>query len=71
MAGAGEKGAKALYYLTLSEYLGMDAKATDGTTAKDGALKQLRSLIGGGNEPFACVGCYWSHAAVAAGPRFS
>lgn len=65
-AGAGEKGAKALYYLTLSEYLGMDAKATDGTTAKDGALKQLRSLIGGGNEPFACVGCYWSHAAVAA-----
>ncbi len=65
-AGAGEKGAKALYYLALSEYLGMNLSATDGTTAKEGALTQLRSLIGGGNEPFACVGCYWSHATVAA-----
>lgn len=65
-AAAGENGAKALYYLTLSEYLGMNLSATDGTTAKEGALKQLRALIGGGNEPFACVGCYWSHAVVAA-----
>lgn len=65
-AAAGEKGGKALYYLALSEYLGMNAAATDGTTAKDAALKQIRALVGGGKEPFACVGCYWSHATIAA-----
>ena len=60
------KGAKALYYLTLAAYLDETTAASDGTLAKDAALVQLRSLIGGGREPYACVGPYWSHAVVAA-----
>ena len=60
------KGAKALYYLTLAAYLDESTAASDGTLAKDAALTQLRALIEGGNEPYACVGPYWSHAVVAA-----
>ncbi|MBR4058911.1 MAG: hypothetical protein IKK03_03620 [Lachnospiraceae bacterium] len=60
-----EKCAAALYYLTLATKFDPDIKATDGTLCKDAALKQLRYLIKGGNEPFASVGAFWGHAIVA------
>lgn len=63
--GAAIKCANAIYYLTLVSYLDPEAKASDGTLCKDAALKQIRFLLDGGNEPFACVGCYWGHAVVA------
>ena len=34
--------------------------------AKEGAIRQLESLLAGGNEPIGSVGPYWSHATVAA-----
>ena len=60
-----EKSACALYYLTLATHLDPNAKATDGTLCKDAAIGQLKYLVAGGHEPFACVGCYWGHAVVA------
>ena len=64
-SNSGEKSANIIYYLTLAARFDPDAAATDGTLCKDAALKQVRHLIAGGNEPFACVGCYWGHAVVA------
>lgn len=61
----GEKSACAIYYLTLAARFDENAAATDGTLCKDAALKQIRYLIEGGHEPYACVGCYWGHAVVA------
>ena len=63
--GTATKGSKALYYLTLATYLDETTAATDGTLTKAAALAQLRQLISGGKEPYACVGPYWSHAVVA------
>lgn len=60
-----QKSASAIYYLTLASYFDANAAASDGTLCKDAALKQIRYLIAGGNEPFACVGCFWGHAIVA------
>lgn len=64
-ARTGEYGANALYYLSLITRFDPSAKSSSGQSVKDAALIQLRSLIKGGNEPFACTGCYWSHAVVA------
>ena len=64
-SNGGEKSANIIYYLTLASRFNPEASATDGTLCKDAALKQIRHLIAGGNEPFACVGCYWGHAVVA------
>lgn len=60
-----ERSAVAIYYLTLISRFYPDATATDGTLCKDAALKQIRFLLEGGNEPFASVGCFWGHAVVA------
>lgn len=65
-SGAAEKSAEAIYYLTLATYFDENAAASNGTLCKDAALKQIRYLIEGGHEPFACVGCFWGHAVVAA-----
>lgn len=62
----GEKSANAIYYLTLAARMNPNAAGSDGTLCKDATLKQIRHLISGGVEPFACVGCYWGHAIVAA-----
>ena len=70
----GEKGntsngaiaAKSLYYLTLAAHLDETASSSAGILAKDEAIRRLRQLVQGGNEPYACVGPYWSHAVVAA-----
>ncbi len=62
---SGEKSANIMYYLTLAARFNPEAAASDGTLCKDAVLEQLRHLIAGGNEPFACVGCYWGHAVVA------
>ncbi len=64
-SNSGEKSANIMYYLTLAARFNPEAAASDGTLCKDAVLKQLRHLIAGGNEPFACVGCYWGHAVVA------
>ena len=60
-----EKSIAALYYLALVTYSDDSAAATNGTLCKDAALVKIRHLIAGGNEPYACVGPYWSHAVAA------
>lgn len=64
-SNSGEKSANIIYYLTLAARFDPNAAATNGTLCKDAALKQIRFLIAGGHEPYACVGCYWGHAVVA------
>lgn len=60
------KSSKALYYLTLATLSNPETKATNGMLTKDAALAQVRSIIAGGREPFACSGPYWGHAVAAA-----
>lgn len=60
-----QKASKAMYFLTLAEYLGV--RAVHSESGKEGAervLEQLRALISGGNEPFCCSGPYLAHSEV-------
>ena len=50
-SNSGEKSANIIYYLTLASRFDPNAAATNGTLCKDAALKQVRHLIAGGNEP--------------------
>lgn len=53
---------KAMYYLTLAEYLGTNpVSSRTGEKGKDRVLEHIRALIKGGNEPFCCTGPYLSH----------
>lgn len=64
---SGSNSANIIYYLTLLTRSQPNAAASDGTLCKDIVLKHIRYIISGGNEPFACVGPYWSHAIFASG----
>lgn len=61
-----EKSSIALYYLILASRMNSQAKhSTQDITCVDKAVANIKSLVSGGNEPFACVGSYWGHAVVA------
>lgn len=60
-----QKASKAMYFLTLAEYLGVDAvHSKTGKKGVERVLEQLRALISGGNEPFCCSGPYLAHSEV-------
>lgn len=58
--------ASAFYYSLLVEHMHPGTQSSDGTYLKDKALSSIRNLIAGGNEPFASVGCYWTHPIITA-----
>lgn len=60
-----QKASKAMYFLTLAEYLGVDtASSKTGKTGTERVLEQIRALLSGGNEPFCCSGPYLAHSEV-------
>ena len=54
----------ALYYLVLAARMDPDRTSTDGISVEAEAVRRLKNMVAGGNEPMAAVGNSWEHGVV-------